>query len=72
MRCAKRLVVVLYVFVGFSSFVAAQADNRAAGQGEGSRWYKGNTHAHTLNSDGDSTPDEVARWTVSTLTPFSS
>ena len=25
-------------------------------------WYKGNTHTHTLNSDGDSTPDEVARW----------
>ena len=27
-----------------------------------SRWYKGNTHTHTLNSDGDSTPDEVVRW----------
>jgi len=26
------------------------------------RWYKGNTHAHTLNSDGDSTPDDVAKW----------
>src|SRR4026208_1260975 len=26
------------------------------------RWYKGNTHPHTLNSDGDSTPDEVVRW----------
>lgn len=26
------------------------------------KWYKGNTHAHTINSDGDSTPDEVARW----------
>lgn len=26
------------------------------------QWYKGNTHAHTLNSDGDSTPDEVVRW----------
>jgi hypothetical protein len=26
------------------------------------KWYKGNTHTHTLNSDGDSTPDEVARW----------
>jgi predicted metal-dependent phosphoesterase TrpH len=26
------------------------------------RWFKGNTHAHTLNSDGDSTPDEVVRW----------
>jgi hypothetical protein len=26
------------------------------------QWYKGNTHTHTVNSDGDSTPDEVARW----------
>src|SRR5215813_12604539 len=26
------------------------------------RWYKGNTHTHTLNSDGDSLPDDVARW----------
>ncbi|MDQ3069309.1 MAG: CehA/McbA family metallohydrolase [Acidobacteriota bacterium] len=35
-----------------------------AGQAPASsaRWYKGNTHAHTLNSDGDSTPDEVVRW----------
>ena len=24
--------------------------------------FKGNTHAHTLESDGDSTPDEVTRW----------
>jgi len=29
---------------------------------EGGRWYKGNTHTHTLNSDGDSTPDDVAKW----------
>jgi hypothetical protein len=28
----------------------------------GTTWYKGNTHTHTLNSDGDSTPDEVVRW----------
>lgn len=26
------------------------------------RWYKGNTHTHTLESDGDSTPAEVTRW----------
>jgi hypothetical protein len=26
------------------------------------RWYKGNTHTHTINSDGDSTPDQVVRW----------
>jgi hypothetical protein len=25
-------------------------------------WYKGNTHTHTINSDGDSSPDEVVRW----------
>jgi hypothetical protein len=30
--------------------------------GPGRHWYKGNTHTHTLNSDGDSTPDDVARW----------
>jgi hypothetical protein len=26
------------------------------------RWYKGNLHTHTLNSDGDSTPLDVASW----------
>ncbi len=26
------------------------------------RWYKGNLHTHTINSDGDSSPDEVTRW----------
>ncbi len=26
------------------------------------RWYKGNLHTHTINSDGDSAPDAVARW----------
>lgn len=26
------------------------------------RWYKGNTHTHTLNSDGDSSPEDVVKW----------
>ena len=26
------------------------------------KWFRGNTHTHTLNSDGDSPPDSVARW----------
>ena len=35
----------------------------ARGQAPGAmHWYKGNTHTHTLNSDGDSTPDDVVRW----------
>lgn len=25
-------------------------------------WFKGNTHTHTLNSDGDTAPDDVVRW----------
>ncbi len=33
-----------------------------AGQTPPMRWYKGNLHTHTLNSDGDSTPSEVAAW----------
>ena len=33
-----------------------------AAQDQPLRWYKGNTHTHTLNSHGDSTPDEVVRW----------
>jgi len=28
----------------------------------GTRWYKGNTHAHTDESDGDSPPEVVASW----------
>jgi hypothetical protein len=28
----------------------------------GAHWFKGNTHTHTLNSDGDSPPDVVATW----------
>ena len=26
------------------------------------RWYRGNTHVHTTQSDGNGTPDEVAQW----------
>lgn len=25
-------------------------------------WYRGNTHTHTINSDGDAAPDVVTRW----------
>ncbi len=44
---------------------AAPAQNAPAPQGApapATRWYKGNTHTHTLNSDGDSTADEVVAW----------
>jgi hypothetical protein len=31
-------------------------------QTSGLRWFKGNTHTHTTNSDGDSAPADVAEW----------
>ncbi len=45
--------------VAFTATLSAQP---ARGAGPAMRWYKGNTHTHTLNSDGDSTPDDVVRW----------
>ena len=51
-RWLPRLTAVLMLTV-FSAGAEAQ---------ETARWFKGNTHTHTLNSDGDSTPDEVVRW----------
>jgi hypothetical protein len=56
-RRAGWLVVTLAAAV-----VAAGARFLAAAQTAPPRWYKGNTHTHTLNSDGDSTPADVARW----------
>jgi hypothetical protein len=34
----------------------------AANASVSEEWFKGNTHTHTINSDGDSAPDVVARW----------
>jgi hypothetical protein len=42
--------------------VCLRPPSTVSAQSAGLRWYKGNTHTHTLNSDGDSTPDEVAKW----------
>lgn len=43
----KRIVLL------FALFLCAESD---------AAWLKGNTHTHTLESDGDSTPEDVVRW----------
>ena len=48
--------------VAFAALAAALLAGAASAQQAPARWYKGNTHAHTLNSDGDSPPVDVARW----------
>src|SRR5262245_21110769 len=56
-----RIVVLLALVaaVGVAAVRQPVAQPRPSGP---LRWYKGYTHTHTLNSDGDSTPDEVTRW----------
>jgi len=57
-------LALLLVAVSCVMFAAAIGGSPAPGSQEGvpRHWYKGNTHTHTLNSDGDSTPDDVAKW----------
>ncbi|MEO6331888.1 MAG: CehA/McbA family metallohydrolase [Gemmatimonadaceae bacterium] len=46
-----------------SLLLVAAAVAPASAQGaQSGQWFRGNTHAHTANSDGDSPPDSVARW----------
>ena len=56
LRCSAALVASI---LGADAGLAGQTASPTAAS---PRWYKGNTHTHTLNSDGDSTPDEVVRW----------
>ncbi len=60
----KRIVRTIFLIIPFilPFSLAINLDGRAAQEKQSSRWYKGNTHTHTVNSDGDSTPDEVVRW----------
>jgi len=53
-----RCLWLLSVLAAAASPVATLAQSAAGDL----RWFKGNTHTHTLNSDGDSTPDDVVRW----------
>ncbi len=53
--------VALFALLAQSALLAPTALAQGA-SGSTLRWYKGNTHTHTLNSDGDSSPDDVARW----------
>src|SRR6476620_8259087 len=53
---------VLAIWLSSAPAGSASPDLQSAAAIPASRWVKGNLHTHTLNSDGDSTPDEVVRW----------
>lgn len=50
----------LLVALALPGLVSAQ--ETASGASRQVRWYKGNTHTHTLNTDGDSSPMDVVRF----------
>ena len=43
-------------------WLAATTSAGRSAVGQQKKWYKGNLHTHTLNSDGDSTPADVVSW----------
>ncbi len=51
----EKITIVVFLLLGFASNSVLSAQTKLS-------WYKGNTHVHTLNSDGDSTPDDVVKW----------
>jgi len=59
---SPRVFVALLLLTLLALVGAAETHSRQTASESAGRWYKGNTHTHTLNSDGDSTPDDVVRW----------
>jgi hypothetical protein len=63
----RRKIVLTVIALCTAAAIATARSKVEAGQTAPApttptRWYKGNTHTHTVNSDGDSTPDEVVQW----------
>ena len=53
----RRVASILAIALAWTTLLGVQAAPAREW-----KWYKGNLHAHTINSDGDSTPDSVVRW----------
>jgi hypothetical protein len=57
LRHTRHAVAALFAVLAASAPTAQ--DMKSSGP---PRWFRGNTHTHSLNSDGDSTPEDIARW----------
>src|SRR5688572_5918070 len=58
---ARSRWLLVALSIGFAVTVFS-ARPRTQDSGPRGVWFKGQLHTHTLNSDGDSTPDDVVRW----------
>lgn len=57
----RYLALAIALLAAAAPRAAAQRSRFEVPAWEG-RWYRGNTHSHTTQSDGDSPPEVVARW----------
>jgi hypothetical protein len=57
-----RSFVIRLLLCSASASLLWLASAQSTAPAPAARWYKGNLHTHTINSDGDSSPDEVVRW----------
>ncbi len=58
----SRIAIVRFALIAGLSLAWLLGSGALPSQTPESNWYKGNLHTHTINSDGDSSPDAVARW----------
>jgi hypothetical protein len=56
LRCLLPFALGALAIAASGARVAVRQPSAAA------QWFKGNTHTHTTESDGDSAPEDVARW----------
>jgi len=63
-RCRPSTVRILLAVLLLTALASAWSVSSRTGAQESpaARWFKGNTHTHTTESDGDTFPDEVSRW----------
>jgi len=58
----KTILMLVTLLLILSTLNQGNAQTSKATENATYRWYKGNNHTHTLNSDGDSTPHDVVTW----------
>lgn len=62
MTLARYVVVAIAATTGAVALSTPSSPQALEPSSPAGAWYKGQLHTHTLNSDGDSTPDDVVRW----------
>ena len=56
------IIRAAFLAVACAALALSLKSQQESAQPPAKRWFKGNLHTHTLNSDGDSAPLDVARW----------